>query len=72
MSEFPIRKAAQHLVRMPLDKMAGTGGDFFSLDRKDDRFTIREQFREYWLDPHFREQKAQSCEDSTFCELCEF
>lgn len=53
-SRFQIRKVVQHLLRMPLGRMAGTGGDYFSLDREAGRFTIRELYREAWIDPQFR------------------
>jgi len=52
---FPLDRAARHLVNMPLGKMAGTGEKFFELDRARLRFAIRMNYRGYWGDPRFRE-----------------
>jgi superfamily II DNA or RNA helicase/HKD family nuclease len=54
-SEFTIRRAMQHLVRMPLGRMAGTGGEYFNLDRENGRFAVRERYRGEWLAPQFRD-----------------
>ncbi len=59
---FPLSKVTAHLMRMPLDKLQNTGGDFFVLDRVKRQFGIRPELRRYWLDERFRDLVADRVE----------
>lgn len=59
---FPLSKVTAHLIRMPLDRLQNTGGDFFVLDKVKRQFGIRPGLRQYWLDAPFRALVADRVE----------
>jgi hypothetical protein len=52
--QFPLRKVVSHLMRMPLDKMATTGGEFFQLDKALKQFSLQEAYQAFWEDAEFK------------------
>ena len=51
---FPISKVVTHLIRMPLERLENSGGEFFELDKQKRVFQIRRDYRDYWLMPEFQ------------------
>lgn len=54
-AEYPIKKTIQHLIKMPLSKLAGGGREYFELDIQRKIFGIKIKYRQYWDEPYFRE-----------------
>lgn len=52
--KFPLSKVESHLIGMPLEKLAGSGREFFELDKGRRMFRIRDRYQPYWQDPEFR------------------
>ena len=59
---FPISRVSAHLMRMPLEKLANTGEDFFELDKQQRVFKIKTAYRDYWQNNQFRELIADRVE----------
>ena len=53
-SIFPISSVVNHLIRMPLEKLVNTGGEFFELDKKNRSFRIRKECQDFWGTPEFQ------------------
>jgi len=56
--QFPLSKVVAHLIRMPLDKMANTGGEFFQLDKALKQFRLQEDYQAFWDDAELKELLA--------------
>lgn len=56
--KFPLASAVAHLMRMPLDKMTNTGGDFFELDKQQKIFRVRKDLHSDWMNPEFQKLVA--------------
>jgi superfamily II DNA or RNA helicase len=54
-ASFPLAKVAAHLKLMPLGKLAGTGSDFFELDKETGIFRIGAACRNIWAERNFQE-----------------
>ena len=52
--QFSLSKVITHLLKMPLDKMTNTGGEFFSLDKTKQTFSIQASYQAYWQQPEFK------------------
>ncbi len=52
--QFPLSKVIAHLLKMPLDKMTNTGGEFFNLDKSQLTFNIQPTYQDYWQYPEFK------------------
>ena len=52
--QFSLIKVEAHLMRMPLDKMANTGGEFFQLDKALKQFSVQETYQALWEDAEFK------------------
>ena len=52
--QFPLKKVITHLINMPLDKMANTGGEFFQLDKANQTFSIQTPYQDYWNNIEFK------------------
>ncbi len=52
--QFALSKVIRHLITMPLDKMTNTGGEFFTLDKTKQTFSIQAAYEAYWQQPEFK------------------
>ena len=52
--QFALGKVITHLLKMPLDKMTNTGGEFFTLDKTKQTFSIQAAYQAYWQQPEFK------------------
>ncbi len=53
-TDFPLSKIKIHLKNMPLDKMSNADTDCFVLDKKNNMFSLKPEYREFWKDPFFK------------------
>ncbi|NWH05354.1 DEAD/DEAH box helicase [Desulfobacter latus] len=53
-ADFPLSRVRTHLKNMPLDKMSNADTDCFVLDKKNNMFTLKPEYREFWNDPFFK------------------
>ena len=54
-ARFPLTGVVAHLMRMPLDKMASSGADFFELDKKRKIFRVHQELNTFWVNTEFQQ-----------------
>jgi len=53
-ADFPLARVRTQLKNMPLDKMSNADTDCFVLAKKNNMFSLKSEYREFWIDPFFK------------------